>query len=591
MENTIFEQVESEVKFCNETEISSNPSYAPTQKDLLELIELYLNSQFKTGNRDSEGLKKHFYNISNFRCAVGSKATDIDTKDIKLIAEEGQSYYPAWFLGKGLRMWMKEKKFGQLINKIIYTLPKYGTVVIKTIQGEPILVRLANLFEDPTADSLEESGFVIERHLYTPQELRKRNWENIEEVIADWRKKQGKISKKKEDRFIEIWERCGEAKNEWLKEGEEEGYSNALFVVYHKAGKGQGLVLHKTEISELPYREVHWEKVPGRWLGKGVMEIMFENQIRMNELVNLKAQGLRWSSLHIFQSRDEMVNRNLLVDTVNGEVLRVRSEITPVAVEERNLAAYSQDETRWDMNSDQKTFSYDVVRGQRAPAGTPLGSSVLQTQMATGYFKMKQEDIGMFLRNLLLDVIIPAFKKKNKGEHILNFMGDEAEIEKLDGLIVGVRTERKILDFLAKKRTIPSARFVSLIRSIEEERLNKTDQRYIKIPKGFYDNIKYKVDIVITGEQRDLSAKIATLQTVLTIIGSNPTILQDPRTRKVFNKILDYAGVSPLEMGKPEGERGLSRLLTETTAQRGGGISKPPVPATTPSMVRSEVKV
>ena len=91
MENTIFEQIESEVRFCNKTTLDANPSYAPTQEDLLALIGLYLNSKFKTGDKDSGGLKKHFYNISNFRCAVGSKATDIDTKDVKLIAEEGQS--------------------------------------------------------------------------------------------------------------------------------------------------------------------------------------------------------------------------------------------------------------------------------------------------------------------------------------------------------------------------------------------------------------------------------------------------------------------------------------------------------------------
>ena len=588
MENTIFEQIESEVRFCNKTTLDANPSYAPTQEDLLALIGLYLNSKFKTGDKDSGGLKKHFYNISNFRCAVGSKATDIDTKDVKLIAEEGQSYYPAWFLEKELKLWFKEKRFGQFINKIIYSLPKYGTVVVKIVQDEPILVRLTNLFSDPTAESLEQSGFVIERHLYTPQELRKKNWENIEEVITDWRNKKGKLSKKKEDRFIEVWERYGEAKNEWLdKNGD--GYTEAMFVIYHGAQKGRGVVLHKTKLDKFPYKEVHWERAEGRWLGKGVMEIMFENQIRENELVNLKAQGLRWTSLHLFQSRDDLINRNLLVDTVNGEVLRVRSEITPVAMEERNLAAYSQEEMRWDMNSDQKTFSYDVIRGQRAPAGTPLGSSVLQTQMAGGYFKMKQQDVGMFLKDLLLNIIIPDFKRKNNSEHILNFMGDETELEKLDDLVIGTKVREKMFTFLGGKKKIPSATYMNLVKRIEEERLNKLDQRYVKIPKTFYNNIKYKVDVVITGEEVDLGAKIATLQSVLAIIGSNPTILQDPRTRRVFNQLLDYAGVSPLEMGRP-GERGISGLLEESAAKRGGGMPKP-VSATAPRMIKEQVGV
>lgn len=567
-----------------------NPSYANTQKDLLELINLYLNSKFKTGNTNSDGLKKHFYNISNFRCAVGSKAVDIDTKNIKVIAEEGQSYYPAWFFEKELKMWMKEQKFGQFLNKIVYNLPKYGTVVAKIVQGRPILVNLTNLFEDPTVESLKQSGFVIERHLYTPQELRKSGWSNVEQVLANWRSKKGKLSKKKADRFIEVYERYGEVPDAWLEEGGK-GFTNSLFIVYPQIEAGKGIVLHKAKIQEddFPYREVHWEKIQGRWLGRGTMETMFENQIRENELANLKAQGLRWTSLHLFQSRDDLVSRNLLVDTVNGEVLKVRSEITPVANEERNLAAYSQEEARWDVNSDQKTFSYDVIRGQRAPAGTPLGSSVLQTQMAGGYFSMKQEDIGLFLKELLLDIIIPDFKKKNNAEHILNFIGDESELAKFDDLIVSVRIKRKALDFISKKHSIPSASFMKIVRGIEEEKISELKYRYLKIPKGFYENIKYKIDIVITGEQIDLGSKITTLQFVLATIGSNPTILQDPRTRKVFNQLLDYVGISPLEIGKTGG-RGLKGLMEETAAKRGGGIAKPSA-AISPSVIKESINV
>src|SRR3990167_11477305 len=43
-----------------------------------------------------------------------------------------------------------------------------------------------------------------------------------------------------------------------------------------------GLVLFEEEVDELPYREHHYDRVTGRWLGMGVVEYLFDNQIKRN---------------------------------------------------------------------------------------------------------------------------------------------------------------------------------------------------------------------------------------------------------------------------------------------------------------------
>jgi len=111
------------------------------------------------------------------------------------------------------------------------------------------------------------------------------------------------------------------------------------------------------------------------------------------------------------------------------------------------------------------------------------------------------------------------------------------------------------------------------------------------IPKGYYDDIKYKIDVVITNEQIDVATKLTTLQTILTIIGTNPTILQDPRTKKVFYQLLDLAGISPIQFEQE------IPSLTEVSiveggrvAERGGGIPKIP-PITTPTATIETTRV
>ena len=54
------------------------------QKETIEKIYYYYNSQFLTGDRDSEGDKKYFYNIVKNPCKVTTKAIDFDTKHIRI---------------------------------------------------------------------------------------------------------------------------------------------------------------------------------------------------------------------------------------------------------------------------------------------------------------------------------------------------------------------------------------------------------------------------------------------------------------------------------------------------------------------------
>ena len=117
--------------------VKINPSFAPKQKDIIELIDFYWMNRFRDGEFDSTGFKKSFYNVVLNPTEVASKMIDLDTKDVKIVAEDGQSYYPSWIMSKDFKVWAKDRKnkdgktFGQLLNEIVYKFPKYGHILVK----------------------------------------------------------------------------------------------------------------------------------------------------------------------------------------------------------------------------------------------------------------------------------------------------------------------------------------------------------------------------------------------------------------------------------------------------------------------------
>ena len=573
---SIWGQISKEIADWDQTELDCNPSFARTQKDVINLIDSYWVSKYVQGDQDSSGFKKAFFNIVTNPTEVASKMIDLDTKDIRVIAEEGQDFYPSWLLGKELKIWMKDNKnddgktFGQILNEMVFMWPKYGHILVKKTQDDINIVPLQNIINGPKSKSILQSRRVIERHEYTPEELEEKPWDHIEEVIDKYTNSEGKIV---------IYEMHGP----W-RESKEYNY----FIVPEKGKNDEIMFYDKIDRSDL-YRELKWDDIPGRAMGRGQVEKLFENQIVKNQDVGLERAGLRWSSKHIFQTKDQTIAKNLLTDIENGDLVLVNSEITPIAVEERNLAFYRQSDAKWDANAADITFSHEPVSGERSPAGATLGGQVLATKMAGQYYDLKRQELGLFMTGLITDWILPTFKKEKNKEHKvhwLSLLGDDTTAEGLFNTIVSHNTTLRQVEMISKG-VWPLGEKLDILKSLEGEKVKKSN---LEIPKGFYDDLKYKIRVIIDSEQIDLASRMTTLQTVLQILGSNPTILQDRVTKKVFYRLLDLAGISPIDMGFEEQVPGLVETAqSQMQAQKGGSIaaSKPTtMPQTTPTQTQ-----
>ena len=548
-------------QFNNAQGLNINPSFAKRQQDVLNLIDLYWMSRFKDGDLDSTGYKKAFYNIILNPVDVASKLIDLDTKDIRIIAGNGQSYYPSWLMSKDLKIWMKDKKnqdkktFGQFLNQIIFNWPKYGHILLKKVRDTIHLVPLQNIINAQDAQSILTSDLVIERHDYTLYQFKQQKWDK---ALIDYI-----IQKYEKDGRVVIYEVHGECDCV-------EGHN--YHILPENCKEDEHILFHDYIERDNLYKELKWDDIIKRALGRGQAERLFEAQIAKNQTENLFRAGLRWTSKHIFQTRDDTVAKNLITAIENGDIMTVNSEITPIAIEERNLHAYNASEQKWDKNIADVSFSYSELSGERPPAGTPLGTSILQTQMSGQYFDLKREELGLVLKDVISDWIIPEFKKNKKKEHsLMTGEFDEEELDKLRGLILTNRTNKAILKYIAKNMSLPSSKESEVLKAIEKEQISKA--REIKIPDNYYEDLKYKIDIIITNEQIDMASRMTTLQTVLQVLGSNPTIMRDPRTKKIFYKLLDLAGFSPIDFEVEE--TGEIENVIQEQAQLGGSVARP----------------
>src|SRR3990167_4274051 len=137
------------------------------------------------------------------------------------------------------------------------------------------------------------------------------------------------------------------------------------------------------------------------------------------------------------------------------------------------------------------------------------------------YFEQIQENIAMDIKEMLYKVIIPQFEKDNTTEHTLRLVGKD-----LDTFIAMVKNEmvlKEIIRQVTSGKPFPTSEERDAMEIAISESIKQNKEKLIKIPKGFYKDVKYDVDIDITGESIDTRVRQATIFAVLQAITADPT--------------------------------------------------------------------
>lgn len=511
--------------------------YFFNQLETLSLIDLYYNSKFENGEKDNLNQTKIFLNVGKFRSEVSSKQIDIDTKDFRFLPDDYSDPWVAFFLQKEFKEWCKDSYFGDLLNVLVEKFPKYGTVVLKEVGNEVFDVPLQNLRNEQTAESLQKASFVIEEHadmhLWEMQAMK--GWNTAGLTL-------------KYNETLTVYERYGHVPVKWLNgvnqkkvpEGTDTGSTDAMVIMafVKTPGKADGVHIFFAEaIKKRPYREKHWSRQHGRWLGVGVMEDQIENQKAKNIIVNLVRRSLHWSAKRVMQSTTtDMVQKNLVKDVKDGEILEVgvNGQISQVDLSSKSNVEFSQFLAEFEKNSDQKAFTYEAATGEAMPSGTPFRLGVLLSDAVNSYFGLKREKLGLLVRDVVNDFLVPQFlTDMGDSERIISMFSDEPGFLALKDATMGyVRSEATRVGILTGKPVDPTL-LMDATNPFEAIRTI-----YIKKHANAYRDAKYKFDLTVTGEEIDLKAKLQTLETLYQAMAAR----NDPRAEAVLERITALSG-------------------------------------------------
>src|SRR3990167_2151326 len=402
-----------------------------SQHEVIQRIDAYSNSKHISGDKDSLGRDKPFFNIVTAAINIWYRATDLDRKNIKFIPTSQKSIILAFVAGVLLQNWMDKNRFGQFLNSWGRSLAKYGSSVVKFVEkgGELIasVIPWNRLIVDPVDfDALPR----IEKFYKTPAQLRR-------------------MKKYNQSEFIECWEVHGELDSRLLddnpdlnREDKDIKYIQQMHVISFVKNDKEGyndFCLYKGRESKDPYMITHLIEEDGQTLAIGAVESLFDAQWMMNHTVKNMKDTLDIISKLIMQTADpRYTGRNVLSGIESGDIFthEINMPLTRVANDKPDITALQNFAQMWRGLAPEITATPEAMRGITPVSGTPLGTTQLLVSQANSLFEIMTENKGIDLEDMLRIHIIPNLKKqlKNKDE-VVGILND-AGIQEIDAIYI-----------------------------------------------------------------------------------------------------------------------------------------------------------
>lgn len=492
----------------------------------IRLISLYSLGKFESGEFDEKGRKKYFYQVLKKAADNATKMVDLDVSDIRFRTDIPEYEKMSWLASLEFKLWAKEIGLGKLLNDIAYNYPLFGSVVVKESVDGFAVVPLFNLIFDQAVNRLDESLFVIERHVMTRFDIEKMVWKN-------------KKSLPNGEKFyvFEIYEKTAKGYNRFFL-GKK---YNSKISIRNLLSNCE--ILHQDKVDKLPYRELHWEKIPGRWLGFGVGEYMLEPQISENELENMERRGLYITSLHLFKSNDPDIGGNLYNEFEDGDIIKTQRDINMLEVSERNLAAFSVARNRWQQLIASNTFLFDL-NTSFVNANTSASLAALLTQIQQSYFQLKKENFAFFVKDLIKEKLLEKFKQAKAKPHKLYitkyYKGADSFLESVAEVIFNYNIYKRIQrgNYFPLNYEEAKKKYVEKMR---REGLS------VSVPSYYYDKLDQVLDIDIVGEAYNNTQAVQGLQMLIQMLSTQPAVVQNKSLWTALKAMLESIGV-PLDI-------------------------------------------
>jgi hypothetical protein len=552
----------------------------------IEKIDAYYNSKHISGDRDSMGRERPFFNIVTAAVNIWYRATDIDRKHIRIKATRAGQTIIAFIATILLQEWMRTNSFGQFLNDWGRALAKYGSSVLKFVEKDGKLYSEVVPWNRLIIDPVDfDNNPKIEKLYFTPAQLRMKEGydkEQIDALIETAQKAREDMSRQKKDNradYIEVYEIHGMFPLSFLTDDEkdEDIFVQQMHVVSSVAkGKGKNKIhedfcLIRGKEKQDPYMITHLIREDGKTLSIGAVQHLFEAQWMVNHSQKSVKDQLDLASKLIFQSADDsFVGTNALNSIETGDILthKPNMPLTALNNNSHDITSLQNFGNEWKMLAQEITSTPDSLMGSTMPSGTAWRQVEALQSEAHSLFELMTENKGLYIEEMFRKYVIPHFKKKlDTSDEIAAILSRE-QIEKIDSAYIPSeaikRSNKKLKENLLKGiPTTQSEQMTDIANEgslIQQEMKQLGNQRFIKPSeiddkkwKEVLKDLEWELEVEVTGEATDKQAALTTLNTVFTTLARNPAILENKKIAYVFNKILETTGnISTVELSQIE---------------------------------------
>jgi len=521
----MIKKLEQEIKDYTHGNVEISEGVQFNQHKLIKRIYLFRNKKYSEGKLTSQGKYKYWYDIITPRLNDEVKNLRIDTKNFMVFSENPTKDFPAVFIMNGaMNEYLWETDKAEELNDVVETFCGDGNVIFKRVSGGYEVCDPTNIFiTNIRAKTINETA-VIERHEISQSELRKKSgiYENVERVIEECGKKEKSATNESMKKltttpYYEIFERNGEVSEKEFNEikGIEGGDEDTYFLAKIIIARGNSTfnkdhILYAEKIEEEMsdiYITAHRGKYNGRFWREGVFELLFDYQVRANEIGNQIARGLEFASKTIYRSADQRTIQNVMTDMDSGDVIQ-SADLSQVEV---RMQAMDQLIADWNRNieeADRIANSYEIIQG-KVPSGTPFRLGQLLDTNASKTYVLLRQKLGISFKKIFRRWVFPEMVKHLKGKDIIRITGDTAYLEKFREMIAKNWYARNLINMEPHTTDIKKALLEAKMQDLKEK------DPVLKNNEKIWEDVLPRLQLTITGENMDSAEEIETLTTFI----------------------------------------------------------------------------
>jgi len=559
--------------------------------DDINTIYAYLNSKHVSGQKDSLGRDKPFFNIVLAARNVWFRATDIDRKNILLTPTKEKDTIGTFLLSVHLQDWMRKENFGVFLNTWGLELAGFNSSVVKFVEKDgrliPSVVPWSRLIVDQInfADNLK-----IEILELTEAQLYERGYdEEAIESMCDAAKAREIINKQKQDNknnYYKIYEVHGKLPLSYIteKEKDEDTFVQQMHVVSFMSTKEKGeydeFTLYKGREEKDPYMlTALLPATDGSISLDGSVKNLFDSQWMVNHSVKAIKDQLDLASKLIFQTSDgNFVGQNALYAIESGDILvhQMNQPLTQVQNNSHDITSLQNFGGQWKQLSAEINGISEAMLGVAPKAGSAWRQTEALLQESHSLFEIMTENKGLALEDMIRNYILPFLMKKMNNNKEVTATLDMHGIKQIEDRFIRnqaiKQSNRQIIDQVLSGQ-IAQQPDMSQIESGIKDKLNEQGNKRFFAPdeiKTWKDELKDivpDVEIDITGEVQDKQAMFTTLNTALVAV-TNPNFANNPKAQFIVDKILTATGhVSALELSS------IPQMPTPQSVPSGGKVA------------------